>query len=140
MKVLFVCRGNVGRSQIAEALLKKEAGDRFDVSSAGTKLSGPEQPIGELMPAIKEVLDVMIEVGVDVSHNIRRQVTEEMVNGVDKIVLVVDENDPIPDYLTDNTKVIRWDVLDPKGKDLEFTRKVRDQIHGYIQKFVTENK
>lgn len=140
MKVLFVCRGNVGRSQIAEALLKKQAGDRFEVSSAGTKISGPEQPIGELMPEIKEVLDVMTEVGVDVSQNIRRQVTEEMTNVADKVVLVVDENDPIPDYLTDNPKIIRWDVLDPKGKDLEFTRKVRDQISGYIQKFVEENK
>ncbi len=140
MKVLFVCRGNVGRSQIAEALLKKVAGDRFKVSSAGTKLSGPEQPIGELMPAIKEVLDVMNEVGVDVSHNIRKQVTEKMANDADKIILVVDGNDPIPDYLTRNPKVIKWDVLDPKGKDLEFTRKVKDQISDLIQKFVIENK
>ena len=140
MKVLFVCRGNVGRSQIAEALLKKVDSGRFEVSSAGTKLSGPEQPIGELMPAIKEVLDVMNEVGIDVSHNIRRQVTEEMANDADKIILVVDDNDPIPDYLTDNSKVIRWDVLDPKGKDLEFTRNVRNQITDLIKLFVADNK
>lgn len=140
MKILFVCRGNVGRSQIAEALLKKEAGDRFEVSSAGTKLSGPEQPIGGLMPAIKEVLDVMNEVEIDVSHNIRRQLTEEMAHDADKIVLVVDENDPIPDYLAYNPKVLRWDVFDPKGKDLDFTRNVRDQISDLIKKFVVENK
>jgi protein-tyrosine-phosphatase len=44
MKILLVCRGNVARSQMAEALLKKEG---FEVQSAGTKLSGPEQPLGE---------------------------------------------------------------------------------------------
>ncbi|MEN9647332.1 MAG: Low molecular weight phosphotyrosine protein phosphatase [Candidatus Parcubacteria bacterium] len=47
MNMLCVSRGNVGRSQIAEALLKKEAGNAFHVTSAGTALSGPEQPIGE---------------------------------------------------------------------------------------------
>lgn len=139
MKVLFICRGNVGRSQIAEALLKKEAANRFEVSSAGTKLSGPEQPIGELTPAINEVLDVMNEIGIDVSRNVRRQVTEEMAQYSDKIILVVDDNDPIPDYLTNNPKVIRWDVLDPKGKDLEFTRNVRNQISDLISKFIEEN-
>ncbi len=140
MKILFVCRGNVGRSQIAEALLKKEGGDSFEVSSAGTKLSGPEQPIGELVPATQEVLDVMNEVGIDISQNIRRQVTKEMADDADRIILVVDEHDPIPDYLTDNPKVVTWDVLDPKGQDLEFTRRVRDQIAGYIETFIEENK
>lgn len=138
MKILFVCRGNVGRSQMAEALLKKENDNRFEVCSAGTKLSGPEQPIGELLPGIKEVLDVMKEVGVDISQNIRKQVTEEIVNDVDKIVLVVDDNDPIPEYLVNNSKVTRWAVPDPKGKDLDFTRTVRNQISDLIKQFIIE--
>lgn len=59
MEILFVCKGNVGRSQIAEALFRKHAGKDLEILSAGTKLSGPEQPIRELVPAIQEVLDVM---------------------------------------------------------------------------------
>lgn len=140
MKVLFICRGNVGRSQMAEALLKKQADDFFDVSSAGTKLSGPEQPIGELTPQINEVVDVMKEINIDVSNNLRKQVTEEMAKSADKIVLVVDDQDPIPEYLLNNPKVIKWHVLDPKGKDLEFTRNIRDQIFGLVKQFITENK
>jgi arsenate reductase (thioredoxin) len=136
MKILFICRGNVGRSQMAEALFKKMADDSFEVISAGIKLSGPEQPIGELSPAIDEVLAVMSEEGIDVSGNIRRQVTEEMANSASKIVLVVDECDPVPDYLVDNQKVVKWDVLDPKGQSLEFTRNVKDQIKDLVKDFV----
>lgn len=139
MNILFVCRGNVGRSQMAEALLKKEAGDAFHVTSAGTALSGPEQPIGELTPGINEVLEVMNEVGIDVSGNIRQQLTPEMVAAADKVILVVDERDPLPDYVIDNPKVMKWEVLDPKGQSLEFTRQVRDQIRKYVNEFVREN-
>lgn len=91
MKILFICRGNVGRSQIAEALFKKEVGDSVLVYSAGTKLSGPEQAIGELTPGINNVIDVMNEIGIDISKNIRKQVTEDMAKDADKIILVVDE-------------------------------------------------
>lgn len=140
MNVLFVCRGNVARSQMAEALLKKQGGDLFKVSSAGTKLSGPEQSLGELGPQLNEVLSVMREVGIDLSGQIRRQLTEEMAEAADKIVLVVDEQDPIPDWLVSNPKVVYWDVLDPKGKDLECTRAVRDQIALLVDQFIRENK
>lgn len=138
MKILFVCRGNVGRSQIAEGLFNKMAAERgvaHNATSAGTKLSGPEQPLYELGDAIEHVVTVMKEEGVDISRCTRNQVTKEMVDEADRVVLVVDENDPIPEYLTDNPKVTRWDVLDPKGQSLEFTREVRDQIKGHIKSF-----
>ncbi len=134
MKILFLCRGNVARSQMAEALLKKMSPNSFEVSSAGTKISGPEQKLGELSPALDNVLTVMKEEGIDITQNTRKQVTEEMANGTDKIILVVDERDPIPEYLPNNQKVTKWNVLDPKGQDLEFTRNTRDQIKELIQK------
>ena len=140
MKVLFVCRGNVGRSQIAEALLKKKAGGFFRVSSAGTKLSGPEQPIGELMPDVDNLLKVMTEIGVDVSFNIRRRVTPEMADEADKIIMLVDDQDQVPDYLTNNSKVIKWDIPDLKGKDTEFTRKTRNRISELVDKLIEEYK
>lgn len=134
MNILFVCRGNVGRSQMAEELFKKIA-PQHHVFSAGTALSGPEQPIGELT-GTEPVIEVMKEIGIDVSNNIRNQVTKEMAASADKIVLVVDDKDPIPDYLENNNKVIRFDVLDPKGQSLEFTRNVRDQIWEKMEELV----
>lgn len=135
MKILFVCRGNVGRSQMAEGLFTK-AMPQHDVVSAGTKLSGPEQSLESLMPD-NPVVAVMAEIGVDMSKSIRKQVTPEMAHDADKIILVVDEHDPIPEYLAQNDKTITWNVPDPKGQSLEFHREVRDQIAAKIEDFVT---
>jgi arsenate reductase (thioredoxin) len=133
MKVLFICKGNVGRSQIAEALFRKLTNNKTDVASAGIKLSGPEQPIGELMPQIKEVLDVMNEEGIDVSTSVRNQLTEQMVENADKVITIIEDEEQLPEYLQKSPKLIRWNVPDPKGKDLEFTRNVRDQIKDLIK-------
>lgn len=136
MKILFVCRGNVARSQMAEELLNKIAPGSFEVTSAGTKLSGPEQSIGELGPIMDNVLAVMNEEGIDISKNIRNQVTPEMADNANKIIMIIDDLDPVPDYLMDNAKVERWDVLDPKGQSLEFTRDVKNQIKNLVESFI----
>ncbi len=133
MKILFICKGNVGRSQMAEALFRKKFGDAHEVVSAGTALSGPEQPIGELMPNIKEVLDVMQEEGMDVSMYVRNQMTEKMVEDADKVVAIVEDEVVLPEYLANSPKLIRWNVPDPKGKDLEFTRDVKEKIKSLIE-------
>lgn len=135
MKILFICKGNVGRSQIAEALFRKKFGDKHKVISAGTKISGPEQPIGELIPQIQEVLDVMKEEGTDVSMYVRKQLTENMVEDADKVVVIMEKVEAMPDYLLNSPKLIRWDIPDPKGKDLEFTRNIKNEIKEYIEKF-----
>lgn len=126
-KILFLCRGNVGRSQMAEFLLKKSFGDKFEVVSAGTKLSGPEEEIGNLMPGIQEVLDVMSEEGIDVSKAIRKQVTEKMVTEADRVIAIL-EDDELPEYLVNSPKLTRWRVTDPKGKNLDETRKIKNEI------------
>ncbi len=140
MKILFVCRGNVARSQMAEELLNKIAPGSFEVVSAGTKLSGPEQPIGELGPIMDNVLAVMNEEGIDMSNNIRNQVTPEMADNADKIIMIIDDLDPVPDYLLNNAKIERWDVLDPKGQSLEFTRDVKNQIKDLVESFVKKHE
>lgn len=133
MEYLFICKGNVGRSQIAEGLCKKIYPDK-QVASAGTKISGPEQPIGELMPHIKEVLDVMQEEGIDASGFVRKQLTEEMLANTDKAIAIIEDSEELPEFLQSSPKLTRWNVSDPKGKDLEFTRKVKDTVKEYIEK------
>ncbi len=136
MKILFLCKGNVGRSQIAEFLFKKKCGDSCTVVSAGIQISGPEQPIGELMPQIKEVLDVMNEENIDISKAIRKQVTEKMVEEADKIVAIIEDSEMLPEYLLNSPKLVRWNIPDPKGKDLEFTRNVKDKIKDLLDTLI----
>lgn len=137
-KILFLCRGNVGRSQMAEFIVKKEYGDKYEAFSAGTKLSGPEEELGNLLPALQEVLDVMHEEGIDMSKAIRKQVTEDMVNEAD-IVIAILEDEVLPDYLIHSPKLMRWYVADPKGKDLTETRRIKDEIKELISTYVHSN-
>jgi arsenate reductase len=132
MKILYLCKGNVGRSQIAEGLSKK-IHPEIEAMSAGTKISRPEQPIGELLPHIQEVLDVMNEEGVDVSMCVRKQLTEVMAQDADKIVAIIEDSEELPEYLINSGKLVRWNIPDPKGKDLVFTQAVKDQIKQFIE-------
>jgi protein-tyrosine-phosphatase len=132
MKILFICKGNVGRSQIAEALFAKFSDNKAEVVSAGIKIGGPEQPIGELLPQIQEVLDVMKEEGIDISSMIRKQLTENMVMDSDRIVAIIEDGEVLPDYLEKSDKLVRWNVPDPKGEDIVFTRQVKNQIKDLV--------
>ena len=138
IKILFLCRGNVGRSQIAEALLRKMVGDSFEIVSAGVKLSGPEQPIKELAPATNHVIHVMKEEGVDISNSARKQVTQEMFDSADKIIFVTDEKHLIPENLVGNPKVIQWDVVDPKDQSLDCTRETKEQIKDLLEDLIKQ--
>lgn len=121
---------------MAEELFKKMTHNKYSVQSAGTLSNNPGNTLGSLMPLTSHLLEVMKEEGIDISNNVRKQVTEEMVKSVDKVILVVDDRDPIPDYIDLNT-AIRWDVLDPKGQSLEFTRDTKEQIKSHIKDLIT---
>jgi len=127
MKILFVCRGNIGRSQFAEALYKKYGNPNNQVSSAGTTVSFPGQTIKEI-PLAKNVIDSMAEEGIDVSQNYIKPLNQELFDEADRVVLFTADGEPIPDYMKNSDKVTCWSVPNPKGTDLETHRKIRDQI------------
>ncbi|MEF8846858.1 MAG: arsenate reductase ArsC [Candidatus Paceibacterota bacterium] len=137
-KILFICRGNVARSQIAKEIFNKQAGENFKALSAGTKLSRGEQTIGEFGSIVDNLITVTKEEGIDISQNKSKEINREIVSNVDKVILIMDDEDPVPDYLVDNPKVTRWTIKDPKGKSLEFTRKVRDEIKRRVKELITE--
>lgn len=135
MNILFVCRGNVARSQMGEVLLRKYAKDKHEILSCGTKLGSPELTvIKELGALVDNMIAVMKEEGIDISNNIRTQLTPEMVDWADKIFMITDADDPIPDYLKDSAKTTHWELPNPKGQSLEFYRDVRDKIKQLIMK------
>lgn len=126
-KILFVCRGNVGRSQMAEALLNRHS-KKYTASSAGTKLSGPEQTLESLLPKTEHVLAVMKEEGIDISKKKRKVLTREMLEKFRRIILTIDENDPLPDFLEKAKHIEVWETEDPKGKNREKTREIKEHI------------
>ncbi len=134
MKILFVCRGNVGRSQMAEGLYHLLGNQDNNVSSVGTKLSGPEEPIINL--DAENVIAIIKDEGADISTATRKQLTQAMVDSADQIYFLRDENDPFPDNLKNNPKVTIWEVQNPKGTDLETLRKIMNDIKSLIKTIV----
>ena len=126
--VLFVCVENAGRRQMAEGLFKKYAPDGFKTLSAGTK------PVYQINPM---VVEAMKEVGIDISKQRSKELTDEMIRESDKIVNMgcMDKNFCPTIWLP---KVIEWNLEDPKGKSLEEVREIRDEIEERIKEFVAE--
>jgi len=134
-RVLFVCIHNSGRSQIAEALLRDIAGDRFEAESAGL------EP-GNLNPTVVASLK---EIGIDISHAKTKTVFDLVKQGrlYQYVVTVCDEANAercplFPGLVRER---IHWSFKDPssfKGtpeEKLAQTRVVRDQIKAKIEAF-----
>ncbi|OHA32117.1 MAG: hypothetical protein A2928_01390 [Candidatus Taylorbacteria bacterium RIFCSPLOWO2_01_FULL_45_15b] len=140
--ILFVCRANVGRSVMAEALFNKMHSTENAIS-AGTKVQDENgnslegQKLKDRTMA-RPVIDVLKEEGIDVSENVRQTLTLSMLEKASK-VLVMAEKETLPDFLIASKKTEYWDVEDPKGKSLEFHRHIKDEIKSRIKKLIEES-
>ena len=119
--VLFVCTHNAGRSQMAAALLDREAAGRVRVTSAGS------QPASELNPA---VVAAMAEIGLDISREFPKPLTTDKVQAAD-IVITMGCGDACPVY--PGKRYLDWDLPDPAGLDLAAIRPIRDDIRQRVR-------
>jgi len=111
---------------------------RIKAFSAGTKVFGGEnQKIKELSLA-EPVIRFMKKEGIDVSENNRIQLTPEMVQEFDKIIVMA-EPETIPEYLSNSNKMEFWDIEDPKGMNDEGYEKIISQIKSKLKQFIKEN-
>jgi len=120
-RVLFLCTGNSARSQMAEGLLRHDAGDRFDIESAGTKPS-------RVRP---EAIAAMREIGIDISNHRSKSVDEFTNQKFDYILTVCDHAKESCPVFPGNATRLHQNFADPA--DLEAFRRVRDQIRDYLK-------
>jgi arsenate reductase (thioredoxin) len=125
-EVLFVCVHNAGRSQMAAGLVKLRSEGRIHVRSAGSA------PGSEINPA---VVEAMQEIGVDLSEEFPKPLTDEFVKGAD-VVITMGCGDACPIY--PGKKYEDWELDDPAGQDLESVRRIRDEIDARVQNLVAE--
>ena len=125
--VLFVCVENAGRSQMAEGFFKKHEPNGFKVQSAGTK------PVSQINPI---VVEAMKEVGIDISKQKSKEMSEDMMRNSDPIVNMgcMDKSFCPTLFLP---KVIEWNIPDPKGKPIEEVREIRDEIGKRVKELVS---
>lgn len=137
MKVLFICKANVGRSQIATAFFN-QLSKTHTAFSAGTNVNENNKPLFNQVTKEGELsVKCMAGAGIDLSKTTRKQLTPEMVKEADKII-VMTEKENWPEYLRNSPKVIIWQVEDAKGMSYEFHCRIRDQIKKLVEELVKE--
>ena len=126
MNVLFVCVQNAGRSQMAEALVRRAAGRTHDARSAGSA------PAARVHP---EVVEVMDELGVDLSTRVPRQLVRANAEWAD-VIVTMGCGDACP-YIP-GKRYLDWELDDPSGKSLAETRAIRDEISARVEALIAD--
>jgi arsenate reductase (thioredoxin) len=131
-RVLILCTGNSARSQMAEGLLRHDAGERFDVESAGTKASSVRP----------EAIAAMSELGIDISGQRSKNVDEFEGQRFDYVITVCDNARETCPVFFEATEKLHHSFDDPPaplvGTDEERMtnfRRVRDELRAYLQTF-----
>jgi protein-tyrosine-phosphatase len=124
--VIFVCVHNAGRSQMAAGFMRELAGDRVEVLSAGSEPKDSINPVA---------VEAMAEVGIDIANQQPKVLTPEAVMESDAVV-TMGCGDACPFY--PGKRYEDWVLEDPAGQDLEFVRKVRDDIRGRVEVLLGE--
>ena len=135
-RVLILCTGNSARSQMAEGLLRHDAGDRFEVASAGVEPS-------HVRP---QAIEAMREVGIDISGHRSKSLDEFTGEEFDYVITVCDNANERCPVFPGRTKRIHWSFDDPAAAEgeepekLGAFRRVRDEIRERLRTFITSSK
>jgi protein-tyrosine-phosphatase len=125
-EVLFICVHNAGRSQMAAGLVKLRSEGRIHVRSAGSA------PADSINPA---VIEAMTELGVDMSEEFPKPLTDEVVKAAD-VVITMGCGDACP--IHPGKKYEDWELADPAGQDVGSVRVIRDEIDRRVRALVGE--
>lgn len=130
-RVLILCTGNSARSQMAEGILRHDAGDRFEVHSAGTRPS-------RVRP---EAIAVMKEIGIDLTTHRSKHVDEFQNQEFDYVFTVCDNARETCPVFPGRAVRLHRGFEDPPAHEgseeirLALFRRVRDQIRDYLRTF-----
>jgi arsenate reductase len=137
--VLILCTGNSARSQMAEALLRAKAGDRFEVVSAGT------EPAAEVNPY---AIAAMREIGIDISAARAKDVGEFLGRAPVRYLITVchDADRRCPSGWPGVASRVHWPIEDPAAfrGDEEATRakfrEVREELSRRLDQWLAEHR
>jgi len=125
-KVLFLCRQNSGRSQLAGALAQHFAADKLDVATGGSR------PAAKLNP---DVVSALAEKKIDLAFRTPQGIEAALANGRPDAIVTMgcgDECPVVPGALHQD-----WDVTDPSGQPIETVRRVRDELEARVKQLIT---
>jgi arsenate reductase len=124
MTVLFLCRQNAGRSQMAQAFFERLAPE-CQATSAGSEPAPAVHPI---------VVQAMKEIGIDLSGRVPRRVDKAMLDGADHVISMGCDDPAVCEY--PGRKVEDWSLDDPSKRPIEDVRRIRDEIRSRVEALV----
>ena len=137
MKVMFVCQANVGRSQVAEAFFARAS--VHEASSSGTHvdelMAKQKPPTALLKDNSRYSLPYMQKQGIDISEQVRTQLTPELVQEADRVIAIL-KPEEVPAYVTESGKLTVWDIRDPASNPDEASPlfdEVRNRVSALVQ-------
>lgn len=141
MKVLFVCHANIGRSQVAQVCFDQLSS--HESSSAGMAvdelIASRNLPSRKLkdVPNRRTMDYIKSEFGVDLSERERQQLTPQLMDEADRVVII---NDKAfwPDYVVEGGKVVYWDIQEPLGQPEDTVQHIFSEVRQRVEELVNE--
>lgn len=136
-KILFICKGNWFRSQIAEALYNNLT-DTQDAISAGTYTGAPDEPEGVQLSKVLtggNIFAVMDSHGFDLRQKTTTKLTPELLASAD-IVVSMAEEPYIPDFLKNDSRVIWWDIANPPNVTRDFVEETYQKLYTLVSDLI----
>lgn len=121
MTVLFLCRQNAGRSQMAQAFFERSA-------PGHTGLSGGSSPAGAVHPV---VVEAMREVGFDLGGRVPKKIDPAMLASADLVVSMGCDDPAVCDY--PGRRFEDWGIEDPSSKPIAEVRRIRDDLRARVE-------
>lgn len=131
MKILFVCRANSGRSQMAEAMFNGMT-KKHHATSAGTYVTKKGR-----LP--EHVINCLKDIGYDISTKRRTQLKRTIAENADKIIVMMEPHEVenfAQRYIKNSNKTEYWSIKDAKGTDYKFHCATRDKIKQKVRSLI----
>ncbi|MGD8666270.1 MAG: NAD(P)H-dependent oxidoreductase [Desulfobacterales bacterium] len=126
-KILFACRENACRSQMAGAFAQSLAGDKIEV------LTGGSQPAEHVNP---DMATAMQEKGLDMAFRTPQHIESVIADNRPEIIVTMGCGEECP--FVPGARMLDWDLADPAGKPLDFMRQTRDEIENRVKSLLDE--
>jgi protein-tyrosine-phosphatase len=126
-KILFACRENACRSQMAGAFAQYLAGDKFEVITGGSKPADQANP---------DMVKAMHEKGIDMAYRVPQSIESAISDTTPNFIVTMGCGEECP--FVPGAQMLDWDLPDPAGKPPDFMRQVRDEIENNVKNLIKE--
>jgi arsenate reductase (thioredoxin) len=125
-KVMFVCKKNSRRSQMAEGFARVLGAGKIGVSSSGLA-SSQVDPI---------TVQVMAEIGIDISNQTSKALSDFQPEDYDAVISLCGCGINLPEDWVLRDIFADWQLEDPEGHDIEKFREIRDQVKARVEQLI----